>query len=70
MYLKMMLFTCSIVILYAGIRYIFSFFRVAKKLSILALSKQCPAPLKLCTSPASLKVFLNASLVYWLPRSL
>ena len=27
--------------------YIFSFFRVAKKLSILALSKQCPVPLKL-----------------------
>lgn len=49
----------------------FSFFRGAKKLSILALSKQSPVPLRLWTSPASRSVVLNASLVYWLPpRSL
>ena len=35
----MMLLTSSRVILYVGIRYNFSFFNVAKKLSIRALSK-------------------------------
>ena len=65
-----MLFTCSRVSLYADIRYIFSFFKVAKKLSILALSKQCPVPLRLWMSPAFFNDSLNASLVYWLPLSL
>ena len=37
---------------------------------VIALSKQCPAPLRLCFMPLSDNVSLNASLVYWLPLSL
>src|SRR5450756_1049666 len=47
-----------------------SFFRLAKKLSLHALSPGIPTREKLCLNPYFSNKFITVSDVYWLPRSL